>query len=149
MNARKKNDALPAVKGKLHAHVSMARYTSWRVGGEAELLFIPADLADLQGFLAAQDKTTPVVFVGLGSNLLVRDGGVSGVVIVMHNVLKNLAQMGETILADAGVTCGKLAKFCAKAGKQGAAFFAGIPGCLLYTSPSPRDRTRSRMPSSA
>lgn len=130
MNALMKTDAMPAVRGKLQMHASMARYTSWRVGGEAEVLFIPADLADLQLFLAAQAATTPIVFVGLGSNLLVRDGGVSGVVIVMHNVLKNLAEIGDMIVADAGVTCAKLAKFCAKAGKQGSAFFAGIPGTV-------------------
>ncbi len=130
MNALKQSVATPAVRGKLQAHASMARYTSWRVGGEAELLFIPADLADLQNFLATQAETTPIVFIGLGSNLLVRDGGVSGVVIVMHNVLKNLTEAGDMILAEAGVTCAKLAKFCAKASKQGSAFFAGIPGTV-------------------
>ncbi len=130
MNALKLSDVMPNVRGKLQANASMARYTSWRVGGEAEWLFIPADLEDLQTFLASQDDKTPIIFVGLGSNLLVRDGGVAGVVIVMHNVLKNLSEQGDMILADAGVTCGKLAKFCAKAGKKGAAFFAGIPGTV-------------------
>jgi UDP-N-acetylmuramate dehydrogenase len=108
----------------------MARYTSWRVGGKADQLYIPAGLEDLQAFLKNTDAKQPVYFVGLGSNLLVRDGGVRGTVIIMHNVLTGLKMDGELVYAEAGVTCGKLAKFCAKESKQGAEFFAGIPGTL-------------------
>jgi len=108
----------------------MARYTSWRVGGKADQLYIPADLEDLQEFLRNVDASQAIYFVGLGSNLLVRDGGVRGTVIIMHNVLTGLKMDGDLVYAEAGVTCGKLAKFCAKEAKQGAEFFAGIPGTL-------------------
>lgn len=119
-----------SVRGKLQFDAPMSRYTSWRVGGQADVLFTPEDLADLQDFLRQLDKNTALYFVGLGSNLLVRDGGVRGAVVIMHNVLKTLAEVDGEIVVDAGVTCAKLAKFCAKAGKAGAAFFAGIPGTV-------------------
>jgi UDP-N-acetylmuramate dehydrogenase len=108
----------------------MARYTSWRVGGKADQLYIPEGLDDLQSSLNNMDANQPIHFVGLGSNLLVRDGGVRGTVIIMHNVLTCLKVDGDLVYAEAGVTCGKLAKFCAKEAKQGAEFFAGIPGTL-------------------
>lgn len=116
--------------GKLLLNEPMARYTSWRVGGQADQLYIPADLEDLQAFLRSIDANQAVYFVGLGSNLLVRDGGVRGTVIIMHNVLTGLKMDSDLVYAEAGVTCGKLAKFCAKEAKQGAEFFAGIPGTL-------------------
>jgi UDP-N-acetylmuramate dehydrogenase len=116
--------------GKLLLNEPMARYTSWRVGGMADQLYIPADLDDLQAFLKNTDANQVIYFVGLGSNLLVRDGGVRGTVIIMHNVLTGLKMDGDLVYAEAGVTCGKLAKFCAKEAKQGAEFFAGIPGTL-------------------
>ncbi len=116
--------------GKLLFNEPMARYTSWRVGGKADQLYIPSDLQDLQAFLKNVDAGQPIYFVGLGSNLLVRDGGVRGTVIIMHNVLTGLKMDGGLVYSEAGVTCGKLAKFCAKEAKQGAEFFAGIPGTL-------------------
>lgn len=118
------------VQGNLLVDEPMARYTSWRVGGKADQLYIPAGLEDLRTFLKNLDTGAPVYFVGLGSNLLVRDGGIRGTVIIMHNVLTTLKKEGALIYAEAGVTCGKLAKFCAKQSKQGAEFFAGIPGTL-------------------
>ncbi len=118
------------VIGKLLLDEPMSRYTSWRVGGKADQLYIPTGLADLQGFLKNVNSSQPIYFVGLGSNLLVRDGGVRGIVIIMHNVLTELKIDGDLVYAEAGVTCGKLAKFCAKEAKQGAEFFAGIPGTL-------------------
>lgn len=130
MNAMQPNLEKQTLRGNLQHDVSMARYTSWRVGGNVETLFIPADLADLQLFMKMQAPETPIYFVGLGSNLLVRDGGVRGVIIVMHNVLKTLAFEADEIFVEAGVTCAKLAKFCAKKNKQGAEFFAGIPGTV-------------------
>ncbi len=116
--------------GKLLVNEPMARYTSWRVGGEADALYIPSDLQDLQDFLKNLAPNQPIYFVGLGSNLLVRDGGVRGTVIVMHNVLNTLKMEGDLVYAEAGITCAKLAKFCAKEARQGAEFFAGIPGTL-------------------
>lgn len=117
-------------KGTLMFDASLARYTSWRVGGPADRFYIPVDLDDLQSFLQGLTVDAPVYFIGLGSNLLVRDGGVRGTVILMHNVLTQLKVDGEHIYAEAGVTCAKLAKFCARESKKGAAFFAGIPGTV-------------------
>lgn len=116
--------------GKLLVNEPLARYTSWRVGGNADQLYIPDGLDDLCLFLQSVDADKPIYFIGLGSNLLVRDGGVRGVVVLMHNVLTELKMDGDFVYAEAGVTCGKLAKFCAKEAKQGAEFFAGIPGTL-------------------
>jgi UDP-N-acetylmuramate dehydrogenase len=116
--------------GKLLLNEPLARYTSWRVGGRADQLYIPADLEDLCHFLQSLDEAEPIYFIGLGSNLLVRDGGVRGTVVLMHNVLTTLQMDGEAVYAEAGVTCAKLAKFCAKEARQGAEFFAGIPGTL-------------------
>lgn len=116
--------------GKLLLNEPMARYTSWRVGGKADQLYIPAGLEDLCTFLQSLPATEPVHFIGLGSNLLVRDGGVRGTVVLMHNVLTDLRMDGDLVYADAGVTCAKLAKFSAKQAKQGAEFFAGIPGTV-------------------
>ena len=108
----------------------LARYTSWRVGGKADRLFVAENLADLQVFMRTLDKAEPVFFVGLGSNLLVRDGGVRGTVIVMHQALNAIRADGQYVYAEAGVTCGKLARFSANQFKQGAEFMAGIPGTV-------------------
>lgn len=116
--------------GKLLLNEPLARYTSWRVGGAADQLYIPAGVDDLSLFLKSLDATQPIYFIGLGSNLLVRDGGVRGTVVLMHNVLTALKMDGDLVYVEAGVTCGKLAKFTAKEAKQGGEFFAGIPGTL-------------------
>jgi UDP-N-acetylmuramate dehydrogenase len=116
--------------GKLLLNETLARYTSWRVGGVADKLYIPAGLEDLRQFLQSLGASEAIYFIGLGSNLLVRDGGVRGTVVLMHNVLTKLQMDGDLVYAEAGVTCAKLAKFCAKEAKQGAEFFAGIPGTL-------------------
>jgi len=118
------------LNGKLLLNEPMARYTSWRVGGRADQFYIPESLDDLSVFLRDLDKDEPTYFIGLGSNLLVRDGGIRGTVVLMHNVLTTLQMDGEAVYVEAGVTCAKLAKFCAKEAKQGAEFFAGIPGTL-------------------
>ena len=116
--------------GKLLLNEPLARYTSWRVGGMADQLYIPAGLEDLSAFLKTFTASEPIYFLGLGSNLLVRDGGVRGTVILMHNVLTELKMDGDLVYVEAGVTCAKLAKFCAKHALSGAEFFAGIPGTL-------------------
>ena len=118
------------MNGKLLLNEPLARYTSWRVGGRADRFYIPAGLDDLREFLQGLDMNEPITFIGLGSNLLVRDGGVRGTVVLMHNVLTEMKMDGELVYAESGVTCAKLAKFCAKEAKQGAEFFAGIPGTL-------------------
>lgn len=116
--------------GILLKNEPMTRYNSWRVGGIAEQVYIPAGLQDLSAFLLSADCLEPVHFIGLGSNLLVLDGGVKGTVIVMHNALNHLEIQGMEVFAEAGVTCAKLAKFAAKHHKEGAEFFAGIPGTV-------------------
>ena len=116
--------------GKLLLNEPLARYTSWRVGGRADRFYIPAGLDDLRAFLQSLPANEPITFIGLGSNLLVRDGGVRGTVVLMHNVLTDMKMEGDLVYAESGVTCAKLAKFCAKEAKQGAEFFAGIPGTL-------------------
>ena len=118
------------LQGSLLLNESLARYNSWRVGGKADQVYIPAGLDDLSAFLQSLDTTEPVHFIGLGSNLLVRDGGVRGTVVVMHNALNTLQMEGDWLYADAGVTSAKVAKFSAKQGKRGAEFLAGIPGTV-------------------
>lgn len=118
------------VTGRLLINEPMSRYTSWRVGGNADQLYIPAGLDDLRLFLQSAEANKPIYFIGLGSNLLVRDGGIRGTVVLMHNVLTEMKIDGDLVYAEVGVTCGKLAKFCAREAKQGAEFFAGIPGTL-------------------
>lgn len=117
-------------KSQLLKNEPLARYTSWRVGGRADRLFIAENLSELQAFMRTLDHAEPLFFIGLGSNLLVRDGGVRGTVIVMHQALSDLRVDGKYIFAEAGVTCGKLAKFCANQFKEGGEFMAGIPGTV-------------------
>lgn len=120
----------PTLSGQLLLNEPLARYNSWRVGGAAERFYIASGLDDLSLFLQSLSASEPVYFIGLGSNLLVRDGGVRGTVILMHNVLNTLKVEREYIYADAGVTCAKVAKFSAKHAKQGGEFMAGIPGTI-------------------
>jgi UDP-N-acetylmuramate dehydrogenase len=107
----------------------MSRHTSWHVGGPAEVFFTPADRDDLAQFLRTVQPGVPIQFVGLGSNLLVRDGGLPGVVISTHGTLDTLARVADTsVRAEAGVTCARIARQCVKWGLGPAEFFAGIPG---------------------
>jgi len=84
-------------QGRLLLNEPMARYTSWRVGGPVERFYIPAGLDDLREYLRGLPQDEPVHFIGLGSNLLVRDGGVRGSVVLMHNVLTGLRLDGELV----------------------------------------------------
>lgn len=125
-------------RGELSRDVDMSRYVSWRAGGKADRLYLPADLDDLCAFLTTVPETEPVYFVGLGSNLLVRDGGVRGTVIYLHGVLNQIRlEKGEgahagfgVVYAEAGVSSPKLARFSAKHDLVGAEFLAGIPGTV-------------------
>lgn len=117
-------------QGELMRDAPMSRYTSWRTGGLADQLYIPASIPDLQEFLHGLPAGEPVHFVGLGSNLLVRDGGVRGSVVLMHDALTEMRFEGETVYAEAGVTCAKLAKFAARQHLHGAEFLAGVPGTV-------------------
>jgi UDP-N-acetylmuramate dehydrogenase len=109
----------------------MSKHTSWRVGGPADVFFAPRDLADLAAFLQSLDPAMPVFWIGLGSNLLVRDGGLRAAVIATHGAFDALRRVGtDEVECGAGVACAKLAKQCVKWGLGPAEFFAGIPGTL-------------------
>ena len=119
------------LRGILRKDVDMSRYTSWRAGGHVERMYQPADLADLTQFLRSLPASEPLLAVGLGSNLLVRDAGLRGTVLLMHAALKTLKQEPDgKIYAAAGVPGAKLARFIAMHNLRGAAFFAGIPGTV-------------------
>ena len=109
----------------------MSRHTSWHVGGPAEVFFSPRDRADLAAFLRSIPPDVPVHWLGLGSNLLVRDGGLKGVVVATQGALERLDRVSQTILyCEAGVACARIAKQCIRWGLGPAEFFAGIPGTL-------------------
>ena len=109
----------------------MSRHTSWHAGGPADVWFTPRDLADLSAFLSHLPADVPVTWVGLGSNLLVRDGGIRGVVICLHGSLNSMNRVSEThVRAEAGVPCARVGRQCAKWGLGPAEFFAGIPGTV-------------------
>ena len=109
----------------------MSRHTSWHVGGPAEVFFTPRDRTDLASFLKTLDDGVPIHWLGLGSNVLVRDGGIAGVVISTHGALDRLERINETtVYGEAGVPCARVARQCVKWGLGPAEFFAGIPGTL-------------------
>jgi UDP-N-acetylmuramate dehydrogenase len=109
----------------------MARHTSWRVGGAVDTWFRPANRTDLLAFIAQLNPDVPVHWVGLGSNLLVRDGGVRGVVIAVQDALADIEDLGHgRIRAGAGVACTILARYCVRRQLGPAEFFAGIPGTV-------------------
>jgi len=109
----------------------LSRHTSWHVGGPAEVFFNPRDRAELAAFLRTVPLEVPIHFIGLGSNLLVRDGGVRGIVVSTHGTLDVLTRIDETTVhAQAGVACARIARQCVKWGLGPAEFFAGIPGTL-------------------
>ncbi|MBK9161680.1 MAG: UDP-N-acetylmuramate dehydrogenase [Nitrosomonadales bacterium] len=119
------------LRGELRFDVEMRKHTSWRAGGRAQCVYQPADLADLQAFLRQFPEDETLVAVGLGSNLLVRDGGLRGTVLLMHGALGELRMEGDLVVyAQAGVPGAKLARFAAANRLCGAEFFAGIPGTL-------------------
>ncbi|QMU62802.1 MAG: UDP-N-acetylmuramate dehydrogenase [Gammaproteobacteria bacterium] len=119
------------LRGKLERGVSLARFTSWKVGGAAEILFQPEDLADLQKFIKTLDVAVPITWLGRGTNVLVRDGGVRGVVIIMQGCINKLEKIESNLIrAELGVSCAKLARFGAENDLIGAEFLAGIPGTV-------------------
>ncbi len=119
------------VRGQLREHEPLSRHTSWRVGGPADRYFEPADREDLIAFVRALPAEEPVLWLGLGSNLLVRDGGLRGTVISLHGALAALADIGtQEIYAEAGVHCARLAKFAQQKKLADLGFMAGIPGTV-------------------
>ena len=111
--------------------MNLAEYTSWRVGGDAKHCFKPKTIAELSDFLKELPSEEPLLWLGLGSNLLIRDGGVKETVILTQGGLNSLMQVDElTIRAEAGVACGQLARYCARLNLTGLEFLAGIPGTV-------------------
>ncbi len=122
---------LHPLRGTLRLHEPLARHTSWRVGGPAEHFYEPADIDDVAAYLKSLPPHEAVLWIGLGSNLLVRDGGLRGSVISVSGRLNGLSRLDEvTVRAEAGVASAKLARYCVQHGLTGAEFLAGIPGTV-------------------
>jgi UDP-N-acetylmuramate dehydrogenase len=131
MNAQRIADLTPEYATRVLHDEPMAKHTSWHVGGPADLYFTPRDVMDAAAFIRQLAPELPVMWIGLGSNLLVRDGGWRGAVICTQGSLGALERLSATrIQAEAGVPCGRIARQCVKWGMGPAEFLAGIPGTL-------------------
>ena len=119
-----------ALRGMLRLNEPMARHVTWRAGGAAARAYSPADGADLAMFLRTLPAGEPVQFVGLGSNLLVRDGGYRGTIVLLHTSHGAVRRNGSLVHAEAGVAAPKVARFAAMHALEGAEFLAGVPGTV-------------------
>jgi UDP-N-acetylmuramate dehydrogenase len=120
-----------ALRGELRHDEPMAAHNTWRVGGRARRFYRPADVEDLVTFLARLEPGEPLLWLGLGSNVLVRDAGFPGTVIATAGALAGMElRAGGAIHAEAGAACNKVARFATKANLVGAEFLAGIPGTM-------------------
>ncbi|WP_454786063.1 UDP-N-acetylmuramate dehydrogenase [Legionella sp. WA2024007413] len=118
-------------QGSLLYNESLAEYTTWRVGGPAAKLYKPISIADLALFLRQLPETEPLLWLGLGSNSLIRDTGFPGTVILTQGCLKEIALLDKQIVkVEAGVSCASMARFCARNNLSGGEFWAGIPGTM-------------------
>ncbi|MDH5631956.1 MAG: UDP-N-acetylmuramate dehydrogenase [Gammaproteobacteria bacterium] len=119
------------LRGRMKMAEPMTRHTSWRIGGPADKYYQPADLDDLVTFLASLPESESLSWIGLGSNLLVRDGGIRGTVIALSGMLNELSVIESSLVrAESGVAGAKVARFCANHHLVGAEFLAGIPGTV-------------------
>lgn len=119
------------MSGMLLKNEPLSRHTSWRVGGPADRYYEPSSREDLAAFVASLPLDEPILWIGLGSNLLVRDGGVRGTVIALHGALDKLHRDGKfDVVAEAGVHCARMAKFAIAENLAGAGFLAGVPGTV-------------------
>jgi UDP-N-acetylmuramate dehydrogenase len=123
-------DRLPPVRGRLSENAALAPITWFRVGGAAEIMFRPADIDDLAAFLAGKPADVPVTVIGVASNLLVRDGGVAGVVVRLGRGFVEIAAKGAEVEAGAGALDLNVALTCQQAGIAGLEFMSGIPGTV-------------------
>jgi UDP-N-acetylmuramate dehydrogenase len=135
MNMAETDNLAAGLRGELRRREPMAGHVSWRAGGVARTAYFPADLDDFVGFLRSLPAGEPVYMTGLGSNLLVRDGGLRGTVIFTHRALReirldHLGALGGGVYAEAGVACPKVARYAALNELVGAEFLAGIPGTV-------------------
>jgi UDP-N-acetylmuramate dehydrogenase len=119
----------PEFMTRVRWHEPMSAHTSWRAGGPADMFFIPRDIEDLSAFLRALPANVPVYWVGLGSNLLVREGGIRGVVVATAGAFTRIERRSQSrIYCQASVPCARIARACVNWGLGQAEFFGGIPG---------------------
>jgi len=119
------------VQGEMRFDEPMSRHTSWRVGGPADVFFVPASIDDLAAFLSNLDADCPIFWHGVGSNLLVRDAGIRGVVVSATKILRDLERVDDQLVrAGAGLPCTQLARQCIRWDLGPSEFFAGIPGTV-------------------
>jgi UDP-N-acetylmuramate dehydrogenase len=124
-------DGLPEVRGRLVRDELLAPFTWLRVGGPADVLFLPRDEQDLADFLAKTDPQIPVTVLGVGSNTLVRDGGVEGVVVRLGRPFAEVEAVGDDrVRAGAATLDAQVAKAAAAAGVAGLEFYTGVPGSI-------------------
>ena len=140
---------LPKVRGRYRFNADLSKTNWFQVGGAADVLFKPEDAQDLADFIAHKPNDLPITIIGVGSNLIVRDGGIDGAVIRLGRGFTKMEQADDILTVGAGCLDVNVAHYSADCGLAGMEFLAGIPGtiggalamnCLLYTSPSPRDR---------
>lgn len=117
-------------RGELRIDEPLSRHTVWGIGGPAKRFYRPADVADLALFLAGLPDTESIFWLGLGSNVLVRDGGIEGTVIATDALHAITVVEENRVRVESGVACPKVAKFCAAQALSGSEFFAGIPGSV-------------------
>lgn len=131
MSTTEKECKTDALQGTLMFNEPLADYTTWRVGGPVARLYKPAGVNDLAQFLRQLPEDEPIVWLGLGSNSLIRDKGFCGTAVVTQNCLKELTLLDErSIKVDAGVSCASMSRFSARNHLAGGEFWAGIPGTM-------------------
>jgi UDP-N-acetylmuramate dehydrogenase len=123
-------DRLPPARGRLLPDEPLAPFTWFRVGGRADVLFLPEDEADLAAFLGALDPGVPVTVLGAASNVILRDGGVEGVVVRLGAAFGAVAAEGDRVVAGAAALDARVSAGAAKAGVSGLEFFSGVPGTI-------------------
>lgn len=122
---------MQGLRGQLIENATLAEYSSWQVGGTADRLYKPADMNDLVSFIKQLPKQEPLLFLGLASNTLIRDGGIKGTVVITQGALKQLKSIDAvTLYAESGVASPAFARFSARKNLTGAEFLAGIPGTI-------------------
>ncbi len=125
------SQTLTKLKGELLLNEPMSKHTSWRVGGVADKYYKPYDLSDLSEYMKSLPANENILWLGLGSNLLVRDGGIRGSVIALTGRLNELQITDESLIyAEAGLSCAKLSRLADKQGLSGLEFLSGIPGSI-------------------
>jgi len=119
------------LRGQLSENVTLSEFTSWRVGGKVKRMYHPADIEDLSAFLKTLPRDEKIIWIGLGSNLLVRDGGLNATVIATQGALSEITCLDETtVYAEAGVSCAQAARYSARQSLTGIEFLAGVPGTV-------------------